>query len=448
MNTMRRSGAGPREHRARRVLLAALFVGLVAGRAVGEETLDAALLKQAPRVLGYLKEHGVRNVGVLKFRVKKGEEPVSDRVGTLNLDLAARLEIALVLATDIKAPVGIIHDASAVAAKTPGANHLTEAGRRALFQARYPLAWGQEQVKPDAFLSGVALISPDLKTVTVSIQSFGPDGGKPREVAQFTATTDPPTLTAAGESFVLTRGLFDGGQVKLTKVVETALKVKTGQTANPVQSPEAPVALEVLYDGRRVPLETRGGQTLVREPREGEKVTLVLRKTESTPDRYGVVLLVNGESTLYRERLSPLNCQKWILSPQDRVITVQGFQTGEGQAEAFRVLSQSESAKNVMNYGSDVGTISLIVFREAKGGGEAIALEEEAEDVAAVSRGAFPAKPPLNLAALRFQLRQGAGEPSRGLIVQGEQIGAAIRRVEFRPDPTPVMAATITYYRR
>jgi hypothetical protein len=27
-------------------------------------------------------------------------------------------------------------------------------------------------------------------------------------------------------------------------------------------------------------------------------------------------------------------------------------------------------------------------------------------------------------------------------------MGAAVRRVEFRPDPTPVMSATVTYYRQ
>ena len=191
-------------------------------------------------MLGYLKEHGYRNVGVLKFRVQKGDEPVSDHVGTLNLDLAARLEVALVLTTDIKVPLGIIHDASAVAAKIPGANHLNEPGRRALLGARYPLAWGGEQVEPDAFLTGVAQVSPDLKTVTMSILAFGRDGGKLEKVADFTATTDPPMLTAAGESFVLTRGLFDEGQVKMTKVVEIALKVKAQQALNPIQSAERP----------------------------------------------------------------------------------------------------------------------------------------------------------------------------------------------------------------
>src|SRR4051794_28938548 len=166
MNTLRRSGAGPCL-----AVLATLTVGLVAGPAArGEETLDAALLRQAPRVLGDLKAHGVQNVGVLKFRVKKGNEPVSDRVGTLNRDLATRLEIALVLAPDFRMPLGIIRDASAVAATIQRANHLNEPGRRALFQARYPLAWGSEQVTPDAFLTGVALLSADLRTVTVSIQ--------------------------------------------------------------------------------------------------------------------------------------------------------------------------------------------------------------------------------------------------------------------------------------
>ena len=179
------------------------------------------MLKNAPKIIRYLKDHGYKNVGVLKFRVKKGDEPVSDHVGTLNLNLAARLEIALVLANDIKAPLGIIHDASAVAAKIPGANHLNEPGRQRLVPGRATRWPGAiEQVEPDAFLTGVAQVSPDLKTVTVSILAFGRDGGKLEKVADFTATTDPPTLTEAGESFVLTRGPFDGGQVKMTKVVE------------------------------------------------------------------------------------------------------------------------------------------------------------------------------------------------------------------------------------
>src|SRR3954464_9649590 len=87
-------------------------------------SLDRELLAHAPRVLGYLGDHGYRNVGVLKFRIKKGDEPTRDHVGPLNLNLAGRLEIALVLANDFKAPLGIIRGADAVAATLPGANHL------------------------------------------------------------------------------------------------------------------------------------------------------------------------------------------------------------------------------------------------------------------------------------------------------------------------------------
>ena len=144
-----------------------------------------------------------------------------------------------------------------MAAKIAGANHLVESGRKPLFASRYPLAWGDEQVEPDAFLTGVALLSPDLKTVTVGIVVFGREGGKLEPLVNFTAETDPPALAAAGESFVLTRGLFDAGQVKLTKVVETAVKVKSGESPNPVKSPDAPIALEIRYDDKPVPLEIK-----------------------------------------------------------------------------------------------------------------------------------------------------------------------------------------------
>ena len=90
----------------------------------------------------------------------------------------------------------------------------------------------------------------------------------------------------------------------------------------------------------------------------------------------------------------------------------------------------------------------MVVFREARGTKTRLALDDEAEDLAAFTGGTYPRKPPENLAALKFQLRSGAANAStRGLIVQGKEIGAAIRRLAFQPSPTPVMSATITYYR-
>ena len=64
-----------------------------------------------------------------------------------------------------------------------------------------------------------------------------------------------------------------------------------------------------------------------------------------------------------------------------------------------------------------------------------------------MTRGSFPKEPPKNLAALKSQLRSSGATETRGLVVGGQQIDAAVRRVEFRANETPVMAVTITYYK-
>jgi hypothetical protein len=429
--------------------LIAVGVAVVVPQSAHSETLDQELLHQAPRVLRYLNERGWRNVGVLKFRVQKGNERISDRVGPLNLNLATRLEIALVLADDVRKPVNIIRDASAVATKIPGANHLNQSGREALFRGRYPLAWGDQQVEADAFLTGVAILSPDLRQVKVEILGFGRNSPKMENIAEFTASTDPPVLVDVGESF-MTRGAFEEGRVEIVPetVVKTAAKVKQSVEPHPLLDPSAPVGLEVFYDNRSVPLEIREGKAWVQEPQEVQKLLFVLRKRDKTLARYGVVLTVNGQNTLYKERVPPIACTKWILSEDYPAITVRGFQTREKTAEAFRILSAQESEANMMNYGADVGTISLVVFRELKSLRTSPSLlDEDAEDLAAVSRSRLPEKQPLNLAALKYQLRSGSGSnATRGLIVEGNKIDAAVRILTFTPDPTPVMAATITYY--
>jgi hypothetical protein len=405
------------------------------------ETLDRALLKQAPVVMRYLRERRIRNVGVLKFRVKQGDDPASDRAGLLNLNLAARLETALILADDPSDPIGVIHNASEVAASLPGANHLTAEGRKALFRGRYPLAWGDRKVTADAFVTGVVSIDAGLRRIAVSIQAFDTRGGALKEVARIDASPDPPALTEVGESFLI-RGAFDEG-----RVVEKAEGVRSSRVKNPLEDPEAPVALEVYYDHRRVGLECVAGRALAPEPSQGQKITFVLRKTARDRGRYGIVLMVNGESTLFRERLAPFLCHKWVLGPDTPVITVPGYQVDDRTSAAFRVLSAKESREDAINYGPETGMLNLVVFREEGGEGAPLPLDDEAEDVAAVSRGAPPGRSAETLPALMFQLREGApGAGDRGLIVQGAATSAAIRRVEFRPHPTPVMSAAITYY--
>src|SRR5258708_27661073 len=111
------------------------------------DEIEKVLLKQAPVILKFAQEHGYKNLGVLKFRVKKGEDAATDSAGPLNTNLARRLEVALVLANpnDADKQVAIIRDASKVASGIRGANHLTKEGRIALFEGKYPLPWGAQE---------------------------------------------------------------------------------------------------------------------------------------------------------------------------------------------------------------------------------------------------------------------------------------------------------------
>ena len=443
-------------------------------------SVDHGLQEQAPAILKSLRDKGYKNVGVLKFRIKKGNDPISDRVGTLNLFLAERLEVALILSnsSDIAKQIGIIKKASLVAAKIPGASHVTSAGRQKLFDSEYPLAWGDSTVKPDAFLTGIAQISTDLKKITVGILIFDGSGeALEKVVPPFDAAVTPALLGEVGESYVL-RGAFDSAKPEIvqTKVTEVSAKVKSNEATHPLADPAKPVVLEVQYDGKTVPLEFRNGKAFIAEPQQGQKVVIVLKRTEHARGRLGVVVKVNGENTLGRQRLRDIDCRKWILEPAAPPITLVGFQRDQNVAEEFRVLSSVESAATEMNYGADVGMITMTVFREV--GGEplpeapsktqpapqtkapAIAKapdpspappadlpDDKAEDLLALSRGVQPPKTPRNLAALKQQLREGTRTAdTRGLIAQGNLTKSETRVVSFTADPTPLVSAAIIYY--
>lgn len=443
----------------RRWILFAVLGGMVLLRpaAIQADTVERELLRCAPAILDYCREKGYRNIGVLKFRVKKGNQPISDSVGAFNMFLAERLEAALILHNKANAAnsVGIVRNASAVAAKTPGANHTTAQGREALFSVRYPLAWGNPppQVTPDTFLTGLVMVSPDLRDMTVGILAFDRSGGGLQRVTPvFQAEVSIDALSELGESYAL-RGAFDEGAPKLTpeQVVKTALEIKTQAAKHPLQDPQALVLLDVAYNGRSVLVEFRGGEAFIAEPREGDQVTLTLRRNPQVKEeRLAVVLKVNGENTLFRERKRDLDCRKWILEPGAPPIVLRGYQKSDQTYEAFRVLSDDESRASELHYGADVGMISLTVFREAAPDDlpPSNLLDEEDEDLLAMTRGAFPTKAPATLGALKSQLRAAArdSDGTRGLLDSGAEARGGIRIVEFTPNPTPVMTAAIRYY--
>lgn len=439
-----------------RLLVSFLAVCVAAGPVNAVEPLERELVRIAPQVIRHLKSKDYRNVGVLKFLISRDGKKFSDNVGTLNVLLARRLEVALVLANDPRTPLGIIDNATVVAHRIKGANHLTREGRLKLFDALYPLPVGKQEVKPDAFVTGVASVSPNLKTLTISLWSFDHKRNMVDEIADFQASIKPGLLVEIGESFT-TRGFFDNDgpptlekeKKQQEKVIEKAVEVKKETEKHPGQDPKPLVKMEVRFDGQVVPVEFRGGKAFIREPQEGQKVEFILRRDDSK-DRYGVVLKVNGENTLEKQRLPDLQCRRWILDPGDNPMLIDGYQIDDQHKEKFRVLSVTESKDREISYGSDVGTITMCVFRERKGRPRPLDPSDEARESLVVSKGTLLTQPkpgepdkPENFNALKAQL---LADANRGLIGEGEKVVGAVQRVKFEPDPTPVLTLTIVYY--
>lgn len=461
-----------------------ITTGCLCGPSAKADSLSRQLQKHVPQVLEYLEDHNIRTVGVLKFRVQKPGQKTSDRVGILNSLLADRLEVGLILANpfDASRQLNIIKDASQQAEKISGASHLNAAGRATFFGQPFQLAWGSQRLPADAFLTGVVQVHEDRRTATVGILCFRRQGGGLEQACDvFQTDLDVSTLTEMGESYVL-RGAFDGGQTTAKPdaassatartvaaspaaakthtadiaqaAIDATVRVKQADTVFPLSDPAAPVRLEILYDGRKVPVQLRSGRAFVTQPRAGQRVEFAIVRTEQASGRLGVVLRVNGENTLYRQTTRDLDCSKWILTDDHRRTVIKGYQMpGANTAEQFTVLSEADSAARAMHYGRSVGQIQITVFREedflnASDLPPAPADEQE-EDLVAIARATQPVKTPDNLSALKAQVRTAGtqGTVTRGLIVQGKASTHAIRPVKFVPDPTPVMSATVTYYR-
>lgn len=393
---------------------------------VSRNSLEKELALQATKVIHSLQEKGYKKLGILKFRVQEGEDPmtISDNVGPININIANRFEIALILANESGEgkEVMILKRASDVAANIKGADHLTRKGRSALFEAKYPVAWGNQQVTPDAFVTGLVKVAANLREMTIHLFIFQRNSDI-EPISQFTVATDPRILPEIGENYVRRPigALFESDPIVM------AGQNKRRQAPHPLLDPDAPVKLKIYYDNHLVRPTYKAGQMSVPGPEEGQRVTFELEGNSREQEQYGVVLLVNGENTLFKEKdLPPYEYRAWILGPGHEKVTIGGYLIGEqGKMERFRLISPDQIAKR---YGPDVGTIAMIVFRELKGD-ESPERDDEGGTFKAISSGVYPAGTPSDLAGLKARL----------------QAGDTVRPVQFRRDPIPVMTARITY---
>jgi hypothetical protein len=336
------------------------------------DQLEENLVAEMLTVRDHLQSKHYHNVGVLKFRVQKGNEPETFSAGTLNVVMATRVENALILHNDKADPIRIIRDASHVAADhKEHAGYLNPGGCAKLFRYRYPLAWGDEMVEADAFVTGLVKIQP-LKTKVV-IEVIDRQTQTRQEVSSFSVRTERSLLTDVCENFVLSPRNIRTMQVDLQDeaAAKNAEQRRTEKRRVRSEDEQRVVKLQILYNGivqDETVSEAHPGANEIHEPQQGDKVTFRLTNTADRP--VAVILAVNGKSTLYEEDLQGQaadRCIKWILEPGVANLIEGFYQRDDKTVAPFKVLSKEESAEEEeQNTHPRLGAVELIVFDQGR----------------------------------------------------------------------------------
>lgn len=454
------------------------------------ESLESALRSIAASQVTELTEQksadgGKYSVGVLKWIIRK-DRSNSATYGPLNQGLASRLEAALLQAqTGYEVfPLRIVRKASSVAESLGGMTHLTPEGRARFFTeqerpVRYPLYVGGEKVTPDTFLTGMAKFDPSYRHLTIEVFRFDRDNpDKLYSVGRKVVDVDLNVLADSGESFSL-RGsanikedkinfVFDNPQPSTPSaeatpdVASSAVTTFQQSTSNlgadsqvttlkddPVLS-TLPVRLEILYDGVvQEPFFQEVGRSrrlFLPEPDEGQQVMFRLTRIDNVSEaRYGVVLRVNGLSTINQEAFPVEDCRRWVLPKGSSPLLIKGFLMINNRVGElpFKVLSPVGSIEKEINYGEQSGQISFTIFRE--GAGREITGLDKEQQRDRVTRGGLVIKRGASESEARTALGTSALN-SRGIIDVGSETRPTnVQIVPAFTNPGIVDSVTITY---
>ncbi len=412
---------------------AILFIAAMAGSVRADEpSFSAALQKQAGPMIEELKKRGCTNVGVLKFLIRQGKDSaLQDDAGDINQSLANQTQRALILG-NADPEFGIIEQPSAFVVKNAmtDANHRTPEGRQAFFAKKFELAWSRDKVEPSAFLVGSASIDSGLKTMTVQFQMFKADGKLEDVGRPMTVAPGPELLAQTGLSYTMPaarrKALVSGEKLPAEAQQEIVEEMKLSATAISEQAkPFAPLAdcpVKWIIKYNDAVVDVTGNS--IPTPKPKDRVSFVL--SNPTKETYGVVLLVNGESTLYQEKAVPFACRKWILEPETET-TIIGFQTSAKEALPFAVVAPEDGRADAVRYGDHAGTFRLVAFLgTTTTDGTKINKPEPKDDAQIVALARGTAAPngirPQSLKSLQSELR-GIGKDAkngRGFVVKGD----------------------------
>lgn len=405
-----------------------------------------------------------KTIGVLKFQVQKGDGRLDDNLGTINMSLARRLEMALIFAQKgDKGPpkpedlVLIVKNASATVATAdqaaPGEFAIDTAdGRKRFFKLRYRPYWGTEkEVSADALIAGWATLSPDLKKTSVKLKWF--DAAGIEDVGSFDLDNTVSDLVMTGQSFV-TRDGAAGPKASFAAAADLA---RPEQDAGPFAPAAKPlVVLKIEYAGKAVPVKWKDGKGQIPDFEDTtQKVKFVLERGEAAKGRsLGVVLKVNGVNTLFREE-NPANaaCSKWMLNDEYQKFEIVGFQESGTESKEFVLKTpreyQNSLKSKTMYYGKETGCIEMVVFQDVKDAAPKTPESPSPGTMTAILTAEHQGKDahlPETWGEAKVALNRQPFQ-TKNLLAPGPGVPWEIKEVQFTAYPTPVMAATIRYWK-
>jgi hypothetical protein len=447
--------------------IAATVAALVAlaAPALAGETLAESLYAKAPAILQKLKKKDMTAVGVLKFTaVEDGKS--ADSLKELGLTLAVRTQTALVLAN--KDPQFVIIEnpnAQVTEAGLFEANHQKEEGRKAFFSSemKYLPAFGKDKVEASGFVVGTATPSADMKTIALKLQVFDKSGKLTDLTDEWTVETDAELLGLLGGSYALPpitrKAVVSGQPVKKEElqklVVDTAVAVVKATPPTPDTKPvpnpaldNCPIKWQIRYNDKVQPVSG----SLLPEPDEADKVSFVLTNP-SKDETYAVVLMVNGESTLYKEKQAVAKCRKWILEPRTETV-ISGFQTGPLESKLFKVVRPEDPEVDSVRYSENLGQFRLVVFAGKLTDKNPNPVDGKAiDEVSAIANARLNARPTGALAQsleeLQASLTRTGRDSSnaRGVVVAGAAAESKTVQAWFAlASDTPVADITLRYF--
>jgi hypothetical protein len=368
---------GPRRWAAGLLALTVLLTSTLSARA---DNLDLQLAYWANRLVPTLEKKGYKNVGVLHFRVERDGSKESFKLGSLSDNLATRVENALIIGLNPDKPLGVIRNATAVAAaKKIGSWYHSESARKELFKLSYPLAWGKKSVKADAFLTGVVKVSKNLEEASLVLEVFDRDKLELVNFKELTFPADRSLLADMGQTFAAgKRGLKWTARDKAA--IRDAHKRDLGEETEETVSPDdvAGFMIEVKYDGEKQDIRKDSqskGEWRVTPPKQGQKVSIDLTHLAKTENKLACVAKVNGKSLWQQQDMESKDCQMWVFAPRQMEQFEGYYMDVKGtNLLPFKILGEAESKQREAEFGSKVGLLELDVFESRpngkNGGGE------------------------------------------------------------------------------